>query len=655
MKKVLSFLGATLGVAAVVPAGAQTAPDMFKDMDTSHWAYQAVEALRAKNIVIGYPDGYFRGKRTLTRYEFAVALDRALKSIPTSTGNGGGKGEKGDKGDSGATGQAGDTGPAGPAGGPGMTPEEVATLRRLTQEFKDELTALGNNMSAVSRKVDGLAARVTAIEEAWNKAPKIYGGAWLGVRADRSNGGYTDFDGRTFSGVGSNSLVNTPAVVHEFVVGVRANLNGGGTIDGAITTNNYNNYLGGNNAQVNALNLNPGSDTYVHHLEIKTPFGAFGKNGALTIGRFGEAMGHLTLMKPDSDRLFMNPFVDDGKYYVDGIRINANFGSVNTEVVAAKFGSVQGNNGTGFGLNSPLAGASTAPGFNGNLFLGAGQKPIGQGYGGGAMEVDQMVGVKLGIATHLLGDGHLGVTVLGLNNTLGNVGGGFTSVTVFGANYDTKLNDKVKFNGEYSKTTTGVGRFATVNSKLNNAFTANFALPLGSIALNAGYKYIDPLFYAPGYWGRIGNWINPVNIQGPTVRAKMDLGSTMGLTFGGDFFKAAHNEQGNGGLGSNDSITRGLVGLRWDLSKNFQFTTDYEMVTWKLGAGTAQSGPAVGQTTVRPTEQYITLGTGYNLTSSTFLKLGYTIGDFNGHGRLQNGSGFVNNFNTFTSQVAVKF
>ena len=361
-------------------------------------------------------------------------------------------------------------------------------------------------------------------------------------------------------------------------------------------------------------------------------------------------------MKPDSDRSFMNPFVDDGKYYVDGIRVNASFGSVNAELVAAKTGSNQGNNGTGFGLNSPLAGASTLAGFNGNLFTGAGMKPIGQSYGGGAMEVDQMAGLKLSLATNLLGhEGHLGATILGLNNTLGNVGGGFTSVTVFGAHYDTKLSDKVKFNGEYSKTTTGNGRFATVNSDKNNAFTANLSLPVGGIALNVGYKYIDPLFYAPGYWGRIGNWINPVNIQGPTVRGKLDLGSTMGLTFGGEFYKAAHNELGTGGLSSNDQITRGTVGLRWDLSKSFQLTTDYEMVTWKLGAGTAQVGSPTGQTTVRPTEQYITLGTGYALTSSTSLKLGYTIGDFNGHGRLQNGSGFVNNFNTFTSQVAVKF
>jgi hypothetical protein len=81
MRKALTFLAASLALGLVVPSQAQNAPDMFKDLDTSHWAYAATESLRSKNIVIGYPDGYFRGKRTLTRYEFAVALDRALRSI----------------------------------------------------------------------------------------------------------------------------------------------------------------------------------------------------------------------------------------------------------------------------------------------------------------------------------------------------------------------------------------------------------------------------------------------------------------------------------------------------------------------------------------------------------------------------------------------
>ncbi len=46
-----------------------------------HWAYDAVQQLIDMGIIIGYPDGCFRGDRTLTRYEFAMALSRLLDAI----------------------------------------------------------------------------------------------------------------------------------------------------------------------------------------------------------------------------------------------------------------------------------------------------------------------------------------------------------------------------------------------------------------------------------------------------------------------------------------------------------------------------------------------------------------------------------------------
>ena len=156
---------------------------MFKDVDQNHWAYQAVENLRAKNIVVGYPDGYFRGKRTLTRYEFAVALDRLLKSLP-----GNGRANKGDKGDQGEKGDKGDAGEKVEQGPPGMTPEEVATLRRLTQEFRDELGAAGQFGQGDQSPSSMRSAARRRHRAQINAMPKIYGGLFVGVRSDRANG-----------------------------------------------------------------------------------------------------------------------------------------------------------------------------------------------------------------------------------------------------------------------------------------------------------------------------------------------------------------------------------------------------------------------------------------------------------------------------------
>lgn len=52
----------------------------FPDVPENHWAYEAVQDLATKNLVIGYPDGQFKGDRQLTRYEFAQIVYRALQA-----------------------------------------------------------------------------------------------------------------------------------------------------------------------------------------------------------------------------------------------------------------------------------------------------------------------------------------------------------------------------------------------------------------------------------------------------------------------------------------------------------------------------------------------------------------------------------------------
>jgi len=629
---------------------------MFKDLDTSHWAYQAVENLRSKNIVWGYPDGYFRGKRTLTRYEFAVALDRALKSI--GAGPKGDTGPQGPAGERGPAGEAGAAGERGPQGPPGMTPEEVDQFRRLLQEFRTELANLGNNMQAVNRKVDLLAKDVASIKDMLDKMPHLYGGAFFGVRSDRAQGAYVDYDGRPFGigGPSGSGLVNTPAVVHQFVLGVNAKIAGGATLDAALTSNNYKNYEGGNLAQINPLVTTPAADTYIHHLEINTPFSGLGRGSKLTLGRFGQKFGRYTLWKPDTDRYFMNPFEDDGNVYMDGVRLSTNFGSVSVEAVGAQTKNVTGTNGGAW--NSPLAGASSlalfAPGGGGTLV-----KPFGQDMfpgSRGQMTVDQLAAVSLGLGFNALGGGHLRFTAMDTSAELpSSIGAGFTNVLVLGADLDVKVADRLTFTGNWGKTNTGNGRFATVNAHQNNAFDARLGFGSGGLNVTAGYRYIDPLFYAPGYWGRIGNWINPTNVMGPTFRAGYDFGPAFGVNVGGDFYTGARNRAGAlGGLSTDDDIHRILVGLRWDVAKNFKTTVDWEGVYWKLDGTHAGVTPG-GSGQVHATEQYITLGTGYNLTTNTLLKLGYTIGDFNGHNFLTSAAGTRYNFNTFTAQASVKF
>ncbi|HBY78081.1 MAG TPA: hypothetical protein DEG47_14010 [Cyanobacteria bacterium UBA11148] len=101
----------------------------LRDVSPGDWAYEALRGLVERyGCIAGYPDGTYRGNRAMTRYEFAAGLNACLNSIERLIGT------------------APDNG------------EDIATLRRLIQEFEAELATLG-------ARVDNLEGRVAFLED----------------------------------------------------------------------------------------------------------------------------------------------------------------------------------------------------------------------------------------------------------------------------------------------------------------------------------------------------------------------------------------------------------------------------------------------------------------------------------------------------------
>src|SRR5438105_1075758 len=106
------------------------------DVPNDHWAYPAVQDLVSKGLVKGYPpDGRFRGKRVLTRYEMATVIQRVLARVDELL-------EK--KADKGAT--AADV----------VKPAQLEEIRRLVDEFKVELTVIRTDMQKVHDQIGEL-------------------------------------------------------------------------------------------------------------------------------------------------------------------------------------------------------------------------------------------------------------------------------------------------------------------------------------------------------------------------------------------------------------------------------------------------------------------------------------------------------------------
>lgn len=141
MKKRLVILLA--GLLTVLSMGFGLA--QFSDVPAGHWAKEAVEALAAKGLVIGFPDGTFRGSETLTRYQAALIIYRLLQQIEA---------ELKAKGES----------PTMKA----LSEEDLQALRNAVQELASELAALGVRVSALEDNAatkDDIARLEAMIEE----------------------------------------------------------------------------------------------------------------------------------------------------------------------------------------------------------------------------------------------------------------------------------------------------------------------------------------------------------------------------------------------------------------------------------------------------------------------------------------------------------
>ncbi|HWR44312.1 S-layer homology domain-containing protein [Sporomusa sp.] len=60
------------GTALAAPA------NPFVDVPAKHWAYDSINKLAKSGVISGYGDGTFKGDKTLTRYEIAVIVGKAL-------------------------------------------------------------------------------------------------------------------------------------------------------------------------------------------------------------------------------------------------------------------------------------------------------------------------------------------------------------------------------------------------------------------------------------------------------------------------------------------------------------------------------------------------------------------------------------------------
>lgn len=167
MKKLFALLAIATLVAFAAPA---FAANPFADVPMNHWAYDAVAQLAANGIVVGYPDGAYKGPQPATRYELAAVVARALANVDMNK----------------------------------ASKQDLEMLKKLVVEFKSELDALGV-------KVDKLDARVAVLEEGV--------GGWKLSGSFRMDWKFADEEGIQYTpeGTDHDAVLRTPSNYLQFV------------------------------------------------------------------------------------------------------------------------------------------------------------------------------------------------------------------------------------------------------------------------------------------------------------------------------------------------------------------------------------------------------------------------------------------------------
>jgi len=252
MRRLYKGLSALGAVAIVTVAAHAQAP--FADVPRDHWAYDAVNTLSQRGLIIGYPDGTYGGKRAMTRYEFAVVIARMLPQLEEMIRQTVRDNQP-------------DVPPAGPTGITEdqlnqrlqgyVTRQDFDTLRRLVDQFAPELQMLQVDVANIRRDLADLQKRVGILEEAVDRV-QIHGDLNVISRhsaIDRDDlhnpaifavgdagyvGNPTDTNGRPL--IKTTNLLEWTQILYNMNLGISAKVSKDITANTLLSIGNYNSW-----------------------------------------------------------------------------------------------------------------------------------------------------------------------------------------------------------------------------------------------------------------------------------------------------------------------------------------------------------------------------------------------------------------------------
>lgn len=625
MKRTLTLaLAAALSTAILAPLAA--AQDNFPDVPENHWSYEALEVLKREGILLGYPDGLYRGARNATRYEVATAIYQAyrrlkglsdglseqISEIQKALGNDG-SGDLKELRDQLAALKA-------KVDGMGGSNEAMDAMKKLTAEFEKELASLGVDVEAMKKDLADLEERVTKLEGNTVKGTiSISGDANIFVAAGNSRDGRAGLtkDGRVVGVDNAGDPVGMTRdlnVFHELGLNISSEgkkgpkwyatlvfgnmlQNGAGGPGGAAFAPNQR--FGG--APISEAETSFVVDKFVVDVDgglANLPFSA-------KVGRLGVKVAPYIFQRADTTPYFYNERWDDGEHRMDGAAVNFNFGSVGLTVLGGKNDNRLSSNTADIGIVGVDASLGAVLSFN----LG-----------------ENITGKAAYLYHDLAGTGVAPTDPNRLNVFGGEATAKFGAFTV---------------NGGYSKSilTNNTDNLGLDNN--NAAAFANVGYAGNNWGLTAEYRKVQEDFAAQGSWRRLGTAWSPTNLETFTGMGFVNFGAIK-LEGHGEFGETV---SAAGAVPKDADIESYMGKLSYQLNDAWKTYVSYEEFKLK--------NPAAAGNLVR--QRWATVGLGTKLGETGMLNLAYE------YGAVQNniawGTGPAGSFSGgfLTTQLSIKF
>ena len=666
-------LSLVLAVGTVAPAFAQ---DNFPDVPANHWAYEALARMKRDGLLVGYPDGLYRGGRPASRYELAVAmhavytnlknitdgLDAQIRAIQTGANPSDVQALK----DAVAALQADLAAMKGYG-------DDIAALKRAAEVFDRELKSLGVDVDAMKKDLLDLSGRVKSLEDK-KPAIEISGDVNLLVLAGHSSGGTAGItmDGRQagVSPTGAQAgLQQDLNVLHEAAFTFTGTNSSGVKFTGTAVIGNMlsnNPGLPGDSFGSQSVlpsgryNDNVNQDIYLQNLEASFDTKVFGLGQTgVRVGRIQKSVDPWSFQRIDNTSYFSNERWDNGKYALDGL--NGDFKIFGAKA-SAFAGRTSGRNSiNGIDINQVVLGNNRVAGNTlgtsapvGGIGTGSSNELVNVAGNGSVGDVDRILGLQAAFPLFKVGNINLSYLWMDSDNEGGgllNAPGFVNRLEVYGGDADFTFG-RIKVGGSYHQNDLKGNDTPVVSSDDNSAFDANVGYAGNRFTVYGKYRQIEANYIAPGDWGRLGVIRNPGNIRGFQYGGTFNINNLLVLSGSGET-STGLDQTGqivNQPFDGDSKMNSYAVRLDYKFSPNVSLYGSFEET--RLSGLTG--GFDQGDTTKY---RFATVGVGYGLSERAKLNVAYQYLDAANDAfnlAVQNSDG-RNRGGLLTTQLTVKF